>query len=643
MAMWSFSRSSARAHWPAMAGSFVIVLLASALLTATGVLMESGVRAGSASSQLTGGAMMLAPMAASFAGTLILVVVLMVSSTIAAALRQRRREFALLRAVGATGPQVRSMITGEVLLVFAIAGPLGALPGFLMARLLNPTLVTSGIVPAGFDLTFSPLPVLATLVLLVPTGLLAARLAGREAVATSPTAAVSQSDQEPSALGRGRQITAAVLGAAGLVIALIPFVMPGMMGSAVGSTSAFLLVAAGALAGPMVVAWIAERTLRLVQPLGWASGHLAMANARGFSRRLSTAIVPLALLLALGTVQSAVNKTAAEAAVAQLNDGLRADLVVDADGVSSDRVAQIAQLPGVSAAVSTGYAMAEVKIESDDDSFGGFDSLSWEQTGLRVIDPGTVAAVIDPQVSSGSLADLDGVDTVAVGRDATFGTGKGVGDTIDVRYISTAQGAEAGEVTEVTATIVAVYDRALGFGPFLVGDATTGAHEVPIIPDVVLIQAEPGAAGAVHDQLDAMGLPAQDTGAYIEEMTTAGAGEQQLSTILLLALLAFIALSAANTLAMLTAQRGGEFSLLRRTGATGRQVTAMVAVESAFVMLVALAIGTLAVVPALVGASYGLLETAIPTVDWGVYGGLAAAVAVIAVLTIVPVALRKRA
>ena len=629
-----------------MAGSFVIVLLASALLTATGVLMESGVRAGAASPQLVGGAMMLAPIAASFAGTLILVVVLMVASTIAAALRQRRREFALLRAVGATGQQVRSMITGEVLLVFAVAGPLGALPGLLMARLLTPTLVTSGVVPAGFDLTFSPLPVLATLVLLVPIGLLAARLAGREAVATSPTAAVRQSDEEPSALGRGRRITAAVLGAAGLVIALVPFVMPGMMGSALGSTSAFLLVAAGALAGPMVVAWMAEHALRLVQPLGWASGHLAMANARGFSRRLSTAIVPLALLLALGTVQSAVNKTAAEAAVDQLSDGLRADLVVDAGGVSSDRLAQIAQLPGVRAAVSTGYAMAEVKVESDDDDFAGFDSLSWEQTGLRVIDPGTLAAVIDPQVSSGSLADLDGVDTVAIGRDATFGTGKGVGDTIDVRYASAAQGTETGEVTEVTevtATIVAVYDRALGFGAFFVGDATTAAHDVPIIPDVILIQTEPGAAGSVGDQLDAMGLPAQDTGAYIEETAAAGAGEQDLSTILLLALLAFIALAAANTLAMLTAQRSGEFSLLRRTGATGRQVTAMVAVESAFVMLGALAIGTLAVLPALVGASYGLLNTPIPTVDWGVYGGLAAAVAVIAVLTIVPVALRKRA
>ena len=599
--------------------------------------MESGVRAGSASPQVASGAMMLTTIAASFAGTLILVVVLMVSSTIAAALRQRRREFALLRAVGATGQQVRSMITGEVLLVFAVAGPLGALPGLLMARRLTPVLVSSGVVPAGFELTFSPLPVLATLVLLVPTGLLAARLAGRDAVATSPTAAVRQSDEEPSALGRGRRITAAVLGAAGILLALIPFVMPGMMGSALGSTSAFLLVAAGALAGPMIVAWMAERALRLVRPLGWASGHLAMANARGFSRRLSTAIVPLALLLALGTVQSAVNKTAVEAAGAQLSDGLRADVVVDAGGLSADHLAEIAGLPGVAAAVSTGYAMAEMKVESDDDGFSGFDSLSWEQTGLRVIDPRTTTAVIDPLVSSGSLADLDGVDTIAVGRDATFGTGKGVGDSVEVRYTGAAQ------ATEVTATIVAVYDRALGFGAFMVGEATMRAHGVATSPDVVFINAEPGAAGTVHDQLDAMGLPAQDTGAYIDEMTTAGAGEQQLSTVLLLALLAFIALAAANTLAMLTAQRGGEFSLLRRTGATGRQVTAMVAVESGFVALVAWAIGTTAVVPALVGASYGLLKSPVPSVDWGIYAGLTAAVAIIAVLTIIPVALRRRA
>lgn len=625
--MWSFTRSSARAHRASMLGSLVIVLLASALLSATGVLMESGIRGSgldpSSSATLTA-------VAASFAGTTVLVVVLMVASTIAAALRQRRREFALLRAVGATGAQVRSMVTGEVLLIFAVGGLLGAVPGLAAARLLTPMLVSSGIVPAGYDLTLSPLPVIATLLLLVPTGLLAARLAGREAVRTSPTAAVRVSDAEPSVLGRGRRITAGCLAVAGLAVALVPFVIPGMLGGAAGATSALLLISAAALAGPALVAVAAERAVRASRLTRSASGHLAMVNARGFSRRLTTAIVPLALLLALGTVQSGVDKTAVQAAGVQLEDGVRADLVVDASSLSAGQLDEIQALPGVDAATSTAQTAVHIKIEADDEDLSAFDGLSWEAGALGVLSTGA-SDVIDPQVRSGSLADVDGVDTIAVGVDATFMTGKGVGDTMEVRYA---------DGTEVTTTIVAVYDRGLGFGDFLVGESTAAAHGAPVAADALYVRSEPGAADDVRASLDAMGLQTQSVDGYIEEMMTTAADGQSLSTVLLLALLAFIALAAANTLAMLSAQRGGEFSLLRRTGATGRQLTAMVAVESAFVVAAAWAIGTLAVVPALVGVSYGLLGTVVPSVDWTTYGGLAAAVAVIAVLAVVPVAVR---
>lgn len=633
--MWSFARSSARAHRSSMLGSFFIVALASALLSATGVLLESGIRTGSDAAELGAGATLLASLAASFAGTTIVLVLFMVSTTISAALRQRRREFALLRAVGATGRQVRSMVTSEVLLVFAVAGPLGAIPGIFAARLVEPALESSGILAPGADLYLSPLPALATLLLLVPTGVLAARLAGREAVRTSPTAAVQESNAEPSTLGRGRRITAAALAAGGLGLAVIPFIAPSMMGVAAGTMSAFLLIAAAGVAGPLVVAWAAERALRVAHPTGSASTHLAMLNARGFSRRLTSAIVPLALLLALGTVQSAIAKTSVEAAEKQLEEGLHADLVVDATQATPEQVDEITQLPGVAAATGTALASAEVKTEADDEDMAMLDGLSWEATGLRVLPSGTTTDVFDPKVTSGSIADLDGVDTIAVGGDATFGTGKGLGDTIELRF-------GVGE-EPVVATIVAIYDRGLGFGPFIVSEATTEAHDVEALSDAVYIKADPGATADVRSEIEAMGLDAQSKTAFIASSTTSGAGEQDLSTILLMSLLVFVALAAANTLAMLTAQRGGEFSLLRRTGATGGQLTAMVAVESVFVVLAAWAIGTVAVLPALLGASFGLLGSPLPVVDWASFGGLAGAVAVIGILAIIPVALRQGA
>src|SRR5690606_15431700 len=111
--MWSFARSAVLAYRGSFIGSFLVVMFAAALLSANGLLMATGARSD---------APMLSTVAASFAGTAILVVVLVVASTFAAALRPRHEQFALLRAVGATASQVRSMVTAEVSIVFAIAG-----------------------------------------------------------------------------------------------------------------------------------------------------------------------------------------------------------------------------------------------------------------------------------------------------------------------------------------------------------------------------------------------------------------------------------------------------------------------------------------------------------------------------------------
>src|SRR3954453_539003 len=124
--MWSFARSAVLTYRGSFIGSFLIVVFAAALLSANGVLMETG---------LHSDAPLLSTVAASFAGTAILVVVLVVASTFASALRQRHEQFALLRAVGAPGSQVRSMVTAEVSIVFAIAAPLGALPGLWASNL----------------------------------------------------------------------------------------------------------------------------------------------------------------------------------------------------------------------------------------------------------------------------------------------------------------------------------------------------------------------------------------------------------------------------------------------------------------------------------------------------------------------------
>jgi putative ABC transport system permease protein len=148
---------------------------------------------------------------------------------------------------------------------------------------------------------------------------------------------------------------------------------------------------------------------------------------------------------------------------------------------------------------------------------------------------------------------------------------------------------------------------------------------------------------AVRSELRALGLTASTPAAYVDRASIAGAGEQRLSTVLLLALLAFVAVAAANALAMATAGRRGELLLLRRTGATRRQLLTMALVEAGVTAAVAWLIGTVAVVPAVIGVSAGLLGFAVPAFDLTTYAVLSLVVLVVAVGSIVPaVAVRSR-
>lgn len=575
--MWSFARSAVRAYKSSFLGSFLIVMLAAALLAANGVLMESGIR---------GDAPLLTTVAASFAGTAILVVVLVVASTFASALRQRHTQFVLLPAVGATATQIRSMVTAEVAIVFAMAAPLGAIPGLYAANLLAPVLGSGGVVPGGFALTISPMPVVAAVVLLFPTALIAARLAARKVTNVSPTAAVRGASAETSQLSPARRATALCLFVAGVLIAGTPFAMPGSLGSAAGATSAFLLISAAALAGPAIIAAVARRASHATQNSRNAAAVLALINARGFSRRLTAAIIPLALFLALGTVQTGVNGSMVEAAEMQLRAGLGSSVIITApDGVTPEQSAAVASTPGINAVMASATVPAEVKVDDDED----FGDLLWEQTGVRVVS-GNAAGIFDPKVTAGSLEDLSNAATIAVSSESLFATGKDVGDTVQLRF---------GPASELTATIVAVYERSLGFGGHIMDESSLPVSNRPTTTDMLLAQGQA--------DLTSLGLQTVSVDDYVDGTVSGAASEQQLSAILLFVLIFFIAIAAANTLVMLTSARKDEFALLRRIGTTRGQLLAMVILEAGLVVAASVIIGTLSVVPALFGVAYGML------------------------------------
>ncbi|MGP9617090.1 FtsX-like permease family protein [Arthrobacter sp. AOP36-A1-22] len=618
--MWSTTLSALRAHRSSFIGSFLIVLLAAALLSATGVYLAAGLNAGASGSPVS----QLLTVAGSFAGTALILVVLVLSQTFAASLRQRQQQFALLRAIGATSAQIRSMITAEVFAVFCLAAPLGAIPGLYASGLLLPLLRRSGIVPAGFEPTINALPAVGAVVVLLATSLLTAHLGARSLTRVSPMEAVSGSAMETPVLSPVRRISAWSFLAAGSGSSVIPIILPNTIGSASGASSAFLLVAAAALGGPAMIGWVARAAVRLFLSGPAGPAVLAIANTRGFSLRLTTAIIPLALLLALGTVQSGVGVGTVGAAGLQLREGLEVNLVVSSPtGLGTENATEVGQVPGVESAMASSTVPVSTKLEDDDEDLALFNDFLWEPGALRTVGdhPGRF---LDPGLTQGRLEDLSTPGTIAVSDVATLGTGKGLNDALEVRF---------GDGSEHTLAIAAIYRNGLGFGDFIINEDYIPATNRPDRVDSVLVNTTGSGAAAASASLASRGYTVSSVADYAEQAVISTAEQQRLSNALLLVLVLFVALAAGNTLVMLTGARKNEFTVLKRLGATRSQLRFMVFIESGFVAVSALVIGTLCVLPALFGVGYGLLGGWAPAVDWQIYGALAAAVVSIAVGT----------
>src|SRR3954449_139528 len=109
------------------------------------------------------------------------VALFVVAGTFGLAIAQRRRETAVLRALGASPPQIRRLIAGEALLVSLVAGALGVAAGRPFANLIVDALAQRGEVSPAFAPADSIVPLVAALGMGVAIAQLAVFAAARRA------------------------------------------------------------------------------------------------------------------------------------------------------------------------------------------------------------------------------------------------------------------------------------------------------------------------------------------------------------------------------------------------------------------------------------------------------------------------------
>ncbi|HTI20244.1 MAG TPA: FtsX-like permease family protein, partial [Kutzneria sp.] len=253
------------------------------------------------------------------------------SSTLALAYQQRGREMALLRAIGTTPRQLRRMIRGETITLSLIASIAAVVPAYFASEWLYDEIVSSGIAPDGIVFHLGPVPIVAAMVIALLTSIGAARIAGRRAAVTKPTAALQEAESQPVRLGWGRVILAWIFIA---VAALMSFVTLTAVTGPLTATPAALIsicLAVGlGLLGPAIAKLMTAIIAPLLRPFAGLAGYLGSLNARQRATRMAAVITPVMLLTAIATANLYLVTTEQDVSTAAYTDDLHADLVLQA-------------------------------------------------------------------------------------------------------------------------------------------------------------------------------------------------------------------------------------------------------------------------------------------------------------------------
>jgi putative ABC transport system permease protein len=235
-------------------------------LKGTGLLTVTGAERGDTAAPGAGASRsLLVLLAGSLSGIVLLITGFVMASALAVAIGGQRRDLALMRAVGATPKQIRRLAAAQSTVVAAVAVAPGVGLGYLLAGQFRGLLADRGVIPAELPLTFSPLPALAAVVLMLLAVQVSARCSAWRTSRMPATEAVAESRSEPRDPSRARTR----IGVAVMVVATVMSALPLFSRTVIGATATSLAGIIGAiglaLAGPALVRGIGGAAARVTR------------------------------------------------------------------------------------------------------------------------------------------------------------------------------------------------------------------------------------------------------------------------------------------------------------------------------------------------------------------------------------------
>lgn len=557
-----------------------------------------------------------------FALVTLFVSIFIIYNTFAILVSQRKKQMGLLRAIGASGAQVRWMVLLESLVVGILASIGGLFAGIGVAALLKWIFSQGGGAFPDGPLEIQPRTIVVVMVVGIFVTMVSAIAPAYRASKISPLEALHDTGASERSM-RFRIIAGSVVLIPGVILLTL-----GLLGTSGSTTGVLSLLGFGSVLTfvgvAMLSALFAGQVSNLigtpVRGLRGTVGRLASDNASRNPQRTAATATALMIGLALITGVSVLASSIIATFNDLLEDSLTADIFVfeEAQGLpfAPSVVESLDAIPETGPVA--GFIELDATFGDDTISVSAFDG----DVGSQII----------------AIATTAGVDTVAPGEvlildEEAEQRGLNIGDAISLGF-------EDGEAEDLT--IVGIFEpNSILEGQVFIDRATASPHlAVDGVGFVGLKYAEGVSGEEGRPAIDAVAtqfpqLSVQDNSEFQEGL------EDQIGQLLIIvnALLGLCLIIAffgiINTMALSVLERTREIGLLRAVGMTRRQLRSSVRWEAVIVSVFGAMLGVImGVILAYAGITAlpdeFITQTAIPWVSLVLYIALGAVLGVVA-------------
>jgi putative ABC transport system permease protein len=504
-----------------------------------------------------------------FAGVALFVGAFIINNTFSIIVSQRTKEMAMLRAIGASGRQVRRAVLVEATVVGVIASTLGLAAGIGVAQGLKALLGAVGLDIPGHSMVVQTSTIVISMAVGVLVTVFSAAMPARRAAKVPPVAALRDVAVDRSGASKRRTVTGLIIGGLGVAALLGGLSATDVKLVGVGAIGVFIGVS---VLGPVLARPVSFALGYPMAKLRGMSGVLARQNAMRNPKRTARTAASLMIgvgLVAFITIFAASAKTSA---AGSFHDDYRGSHIIESgaidgsSGFSPELADEVRVTPGVRLMSAQRIARAEIDGVAQD-MFMAFDTT-------------TIAKLFDLGNVEGDIAQL-GADGIAVNADDGAANQPQLGDTREVTFTTGTK----------TFVVRAIYHNSSEW----VGDQFVGLEafvaNVPSQLDARLYVATDDEA-ALEDV--AGSYPTADVMDRPEFVTAQNAEIDMMLTLMyaMLALAVLIALlGIANTLALSIHERKRELGLMRAVGMSRSQVRALVRWESVIIAMFGTALG----------------------------------------------------